>query len=449
MNDELNLFNWPNVQIEHFYAYIAVAALVAFYLIYKSDSKHKIEIFFISFYLLTGSYNNLLIFKIPGFSFFEIQPLRFIYLMLLLLIVRKSFGSNQRVLNTSKGRIPWFEIALILYVFFLSLSIVVNIFPSGIKTILDSIAFIIIFKGLKTMACVPSYNLIGKSILIGAVASSIISVVQLSISPYFLRIGWDRDAFGDVLRSNGLFSTEYYNAYYLIVAITWALIQVKNKNLKFLLVCLYSVGVLTTFLRMGWLILAIVLITYLVYIRKTAIEKLALIGISGLTLVLSLSIFFYQDIMNSSVVKERLSDNVNARKGYYEMVFDNYDKRPLLGYGDHNNEVYYSSMLRVTKNRDRATGATGGIHNGFLTVLFFYGIPALVAFSFFTVLTIIYYAKSLNTNNYYVIPFLVSIIFLVSNLTNTFLFLSYISVLLAIHIGIGMGMRDTDELLDS
>ena len=73
MIDYEQYFEWPGVQLYHFYIYFIFAAVIALYLIIKSKSKYKIELFFISFYLLTGNTNDLLTIKIPGFSFFEID----------------------------------------------------------------------------------------------------------------------------------------------------------------------------------------------------------------------------------------------------------------------------------------------------------------------------------------------------------------------------------------
>jgi hypothetical protein len=149
--------------------------------------------------------------------------------------------------------------------------------------------------------------------------------------------------------------------------------------------------------------------------------------------------------MNSSLVKERLTEEVGSREGYYSMVLDNIGQKPLFGYGDRNNEVYYANMLRITRDRDRAYGITGGIHSTYFSVLFFHGILAFVVFTLFAILSVFYYLRQLNHNLYYVIPFLVSILYLVGSLTNTFLFLSYITVLYAIHIGIGMGINKLEK----
>ncbi len=416
-------------------------------MVFKSNSKYKIELFFISFYVLTGNINDLLTVKIPGFSLFEIQPIRFIYLMLLFFIVRKTWFSKERFELAFKKKIPWFVVFLFVFVMLLIISVLVNSAWKGPTVIVDAIAFVIIMMALRQMADKASYDLIGKSIIIGAVVSSVLSFVQLLVEPFFLRIGGDRLAYDGILRSNGLFSGEYNNAYFLIIAITWTLTTVKKRWLKMGLVCLFSLGVMTTFHRMSWIILALVILTYLIFIKKMALEKLALAGMSFSAIIISIFIFHYQDIMKSDLVKERLNDSVGGREGYYTMVLDNFDKRPLFGYGDFKNEVYYTNLLRITTDRKRATAETGGLHNGYLTTLFLYGIPALICFTLFVLFSVFYYARSYQENLYFVIPFLVSIIFMIGNLTNTFLFLSYLSVLFAIHIGIGMGINQIRETI--
>ncbi|MGI9551428.1 MAG: O-antigen ligase family protein [Aurantibacter sp.] len=449
MNDNQRYFQWTEVHLEHFYAYFLVALVIAGYLVYKSTSKYKFELFFISFYLLTGNLNKLLTLKIPGFSLFEIQPVRFVFLLLLFFILRKTLFSREKFDLSINRNIPWFLAALFAYVLLLIVSVLVNGPEIGIaevlETIADALAFLVLIFGLSLMADRPSYDLIGKAIIIGAVASSLVSLVQLAIDPYFLRIGDNRIAFAGILRSNGIFDTEYFNSYYLIIAISWTLITLKNNLLKISLVGLFTLGVISSFQRMSWIILALVLVIYLIYIKKVAFERLAMAGLSFLAILLTISIFYYQDIINSSLVNERLTDTVGGRKGYYAMVFNNIGKKPMFGYGDLKNEVYYVNLLRITRNRDRATATSGDLHSGYFSSLFLYGIPAFVCFTLFVLLSVIYYARWCKENLYFVIPFLAGIIYMVGNLTNTFLFLKYIAVLYAIHIGIGMGIHKIRE----
>ncbi len=453
MNNYQQFFDYEEVQLYHFYIYFVLAAAIAFYLTLKSNSRNKIELFFLSFYLLTGNINDLLTIKIPGFSLFEIQPERFLFFLLFFFIVRKLMFSKEKIYLTFNMKVPWFEVALYAYMVLLVISVLVNGSVIGIadvlKTILDTSAFLVLIMAFRLMADRPSYDLIGKSIITGAVASSIISLVQFSIDPYFLRIGDARLAFGSVIRSNGLFGTEYFNSYYLIIAIAWTLITFKNNLLKFSLVTLFTLGIISSFQRMSWLILVLILFTYFVYIKKVAIEKLLLAGLSLLALLTFVTIFFYQDIMNSTLIKERLSEQVDSRQGYYTMVLNNIGKKPVFGYGGLKNEVYYENMMRITRSRARATAKEGDLHSGYFSTLFLNGIPAFICFTLFAILPVFYYSRSFKDDLYFVIPFFVSIIFMIGNLTNTLLFQKYISILYAIHIGIGMGIHKLNKRLSS
>ena len=205
-------------QLRNIYMYIVFAGALAFYLIRKSESKYKIELFFISFFLLTGNINSLLTIKIPGISFFEIQPERFIFLLLLFFIVRKSLFSKTKSNSRAIKKVPWFLVMLVAYIFLLIVSKLVNLseleVSEAFKTILESFAFLVIIAAFRLMADLPSYNVVGKSMIIGAVVSSLVSIVQLGYDSYFLRIGDYRPAFGNSIRSNGIFSTEYYNSYF-------------------------------------------------------------------------------------------------------------------------------------------------------------------------------------------------------------------------------------------
>lgn len=445
LKDYNEYFAWPNVQIEHFYIYFLFALLIAGYLVYKSKSSYKFEIFCLSFYFLSGNINNLLTLQIPGLTFFEIQPKRFIYLLFAFLIIRKTLFSKNKLTAIRNIKIPAFVYSLFGFVFLLFVSILANStsveISEGSKTMLDAFAFIIIIAAIYLMADKPSYEVIGKSFILGGMATSLVSIIQLSMNPYFLRIGEARMAFGNLMRSNGIFTAEYYNAHFLILAMIWVLLTVKNKMLKNSLVILYAFGIFSTFQRMSWIILALVLFTYLILIKKVALQKLLVVGLAMLALVLSLTLVYSKEIMQSSIVEDRLSASIEGRKDYYSMVLENIDKRPIFGFGNYDNEVYYTNMLRITSSRDRATGVAGGVHNGYLAAMFLYGIPTFLCFTLFALLSVLYFLRSLKRHPYMALPLAAGIIFVVGNFTNTFLFLSYLSILYAIHIGIGLGTK--------
>lgn len=433
-------FEFALVDTIHFYIYLLFAGLIALFLVFRSSSSHKVEMLFISFYLLSGNLNNILTFKIPGITFFEIQPNRFIYLLLLFFLARKSFRGSH--LSIARGNYFFlYQLALYGYVGFLILSILVNIFPSGLKTIVDAVAFIVIVQAISQLNDKPSYDIIKDSMIVGAVLSSLISVLQLIWNPYFLRIGDARAAFGPFLRSNGLFSTEYYNSYFLIIAIGWVLVTIKNSRIRSVLILLFSIGVICSFQRMSWIVLSLILLFYYLVLKRAAIQRVILAGLTILTLMTSTALFLYQDIRKSSIVQERLSDSVDGRKGYYTMVLETFGQKPVLGFGDLNNEVYYENMLRITNSRERAEAARGGIHNGYLSNLFRYGLPAAVFFLLFLILVVYYYSNAARYHNHFIVPLVAAVVFMIGNLTNTFIFLSHLSVIFALHLGYGQGLR--------
>ena len=186
-------YSLDDVQLPYFYIFLLLGAFVAFYLVIRSNARYKIELFFIAFYLITGNINDLLTVKIPGIGFFEIQPERFLFLLLSFFIARKWWVSRKTQSFTFDKMVPWFEVILYIFVALLSVSVIINSKEVGtaeaIKTILEALAFVVLMISLRMMGDKSSYNLIGKAIIIGAVLSSFISIVQFSIDPYFLRIG--------------------------------------------------------------------------------------------------------------------------------------------------------------------------------------------------------------------------------------------------------------------
>jgi len=280
------------------------------------------------------------------------------------------------------------------------------------------------------------------SIVIGAVLASFTGLIQFFIDPMFLRVGDQRLAFGSTIRSNGIFINEYLNAYFLITAMTWVMVTYKNGLLKNGLLALFTLGVLFSFQRMSWLILTIVVFIYIVFIQRVAIGKLIALGLTGIAVLITIFLFFRADIMNSTLVKQRLSEPINSRGGYYATAIGNVGKKPMFGFGGKNNETYYYAMLLITHDRDRATGITGDFHSGYFSTMFFYGLPAFLAFIGIVLSSIFYFGKLLNKNLIFSIPFLVALLYGIGNLTNTFLLDAYLCLLFAIHMGIGQKLKE-------
>ncbi|MCB0599345.1 MAG: hypothetical protein KDD28_35065, partial [Phaeodactylibacter sp.] len=103
-------------------------------------------------------------------------------------------------------------------------------------------------------------------------------------------------------------------------------------------------------------------------------------------------------------------------------------------------EVYYQSMLQITGQYNRASGQDGGIHSGYFSTLFYYGVPAFVFYVLFVTLAIFYFYRLTQYNIFFAIPFLIAVIYALGNLTNTLMY-SGIGVFYAIHLGMGLGAR--------
>ncbi len=432
------------------YVFLVLAAILTFGLLLQTQVKDKIEHFALGFFLMTGNFNDALTFKVPGVSFFEIQPDRFLFLLFSFYLFRKLFFSKeQQGGNFSTGKVPVFLIFLVLNMLFIIISLFANLGPVEFKDAMVSsvniLNFGIIILALQRFLTKESIDFLGKTIIICAVFSSIISVLQVAVDPAFLRVGDFRGAFGSVLRANGIFKAEYTNGYILITAIIWTLTTMRNHALKFLLIGFFTLGVFLTFHRMSWLVLAIVLTVYFLMYERPALTTLSFLSLGGLSLLIVLFISFHSNIMNSSLVQERLNDSIDGRKGYYTMVLDNYDKRPIFGFGNRNNEVYFHSMMQITRKRERATGEEGGIHNGYFEILFFYGVPAFLSFILFIFSGMIYFWRLSRFHLFFAIPLLFTIVYAMSNMSNTLNYGRYLSVIFAIILGIGMAARHLKE----
>lgn len=447
MNYELKVDDGQVVGMPFIYAYFVIVLLLGAYWVYKSEVKYKFEILVLSFYLMTGNLNDLLTFAIPGISFFEIQPDRFLFLIFSFFLVRRFFFSNEPLGFKHFWTMPWFMVMLIFYVLFKIISLGSHAdtieFSEIIIKSLHVVNVLIIILSLRLIFSPELIEILGKAILVGAIATCLVSFVQMGVDPMFARTGDIRIAFGDYYRVNGTFNAEYFSSYFLIIASTWALTRIKNDFLKYGLVILYTSGIFLTFHRMSWVLFVLVLAIYFFVVAKPQLDKLLFAGMTGVVALLVLFMVFQRDIMNSTLVKERVTDRVDSRFGYYNMVFENIGEKPILGYGNYDNDVYYYSMLQITRMRDRATGMTGGIHSGYLSAMFYYGVPAFIFFTLFVLSTMVYFAKLfLRTYNpFFSIIFFLAIIYGLANITNSLLFSEYLGLHFSIYLGLGLGAR--------
>ncbi len=430
-----------NISTTPFYIYMVIMLFVAYVMTKSSKTKYKFELFIIIYYILTGDYNELLTFSLPGISFMEIQPERFLFFTFLFLFARRIWFGDTK--SETTWQLPWFKLLLILFVLSVVVSLFTHVERLGLGEVISEsqkpINFLLIIYALTAITNEATLVTLGKAIIFAAIMSSLISLVQVGVQPMFLRYGELRDAFGDVLRSNGIFRTERANGFFLLTAMAWVMASFKiSYTVKYLLIGLLTAAIFTTFHRMTWLLTCIAMVIYFVKIEQVKAPYIVVTGLGGIALVLAVMIWGSEKIQESDMVAERISGVPMARLGYYNMVLESIGDQPFFGYGDKKNDAYYQGMMKVTGKTVRATGADGGIHSGYFSTMFYYGIPCFLFFTFFVLLTVFYFANLSRYHIFFTIPLMVAVLYLIGNLTNTVLFKTG-GTMLMIHIGLGLG----------
>ena len=433
----------------YMYIYFVVALAWVCYWVLNSSIKYKFELIVLCFFLMTNDINEFLTFKIPGIGFFEIQPERALFLTFSFLLFREWSFFKDRI-KTPMPTTPWFLVLVILFVAFKTISQMYHADQLGgpqkvFILFLESMNIIVLIYAVQIIVNKESVSIIGKSIIFAGVFTALISVIQVAYDPFFMRIGDLRKAFGPVFRANGIFSSENYNSCFMILSIAWVLYSIPKGWLRLALIGFLSFGVFLTFHRMSYLILFCVLAIYFLLIERIALDKLIAMGLGGICLLLVVAILFNREIMNSSVVQERLAEDQGGRFGYYVMVYNYIGDKPILGYGGKKNEVYYESMMKITRESNRATGTTGGIHNSYLSIMFYFGIPAFIFYTGFVLISLLYFGRLSFYHLIFSIPLVLGIFYAIGGMTNSYLFHRFPSILYAIHLGIGLGARYLKE----
>lgn len=428
-------------------AYVALSSLIIWLLIRNNKTQHKFVAVVIGGWIMMGTVlgTPMFIIKIPGISFFEIQPKRLIMLLFTAWLARDIYLDIKNRSLRFKEHIPLFIIFLFSHIVLSAISYYKNQhFVGSTKMIVEitilygaMITFIVMRKTVdKEMIKFLCQIMITTGIL-----TVLVSLIQLA-EPTFFRIGDQRAAFGPIYRANGVFSQEYYNSAFLIITIFWTLICVPKFWVKWGLTGLFLFGILITFHRMSYIIVSLLLVIYLLRVERVPIAWMSLLAMGGIVLGLTVANLFAKDIAQSSVVQERMNEGIDKRFMYYEMVFRDIPKRIWWGFGTIKNRYYYYAMLEITGNILRAEAAEGNIHNGYLETLYRNGLPSLIVFLGFIITTIMYFWSLPSKHIIYGIPLAAIVLFTIANLTNSFLYHTFTSYFILIHLAIGLAIKE-------
>ena len=434
----------------YFLIYVIITFFISLYLTSKSNSSHKYITFIISYWILAHSVLSTEYFIIDIKSLpFDFQPNRIILILfscyLVLIFIQESTHGKDKIVFLR------YEQYLYLYILF---SIVLTYFHSREIVILKDfivintaiLTFVVIYLVLKRTADRGMIKAFCKAFLILCSISSIIGILQFLIDPNIFRLGSHRGAFSVFLRSNGVFHAEYMQSYYLISGIIITLFLVLSKKLKYFLVTLFFTGIILTFHRMSW-ITAIILITlYFIKCKKINMWKMVTAGAIAGCLIFLLSFLYSPEInefKNSALFRDRLlSNTITIRMNINNIVLKNINKSWLIGFGDRKSEMYYYGMLAAGASKSFAKGERGGIHNGFLEVMFFRGIIVFILYCMFFIFVIDYFWLLARTKNIiFYIPLFETLKFILANMTNSFSLASNLGLLLAIFLGISVSVN--------
>jgi len=380
--------------------------------------------------------NRILFFALAGFLFYALL---------------RDYPANWR-----SNKLYFYEKTLFVYLGLVFLSLIYNQSNIEFKTIFsvtwEILTFILVYFISKRYIRQGVYNKLLKAILILAVITSIISIIQFFISNDLYRISPEqtRMAFGGKLRSTGVFQNEYEQGYFLILAI-FVLLSTPRFKLRLPLLGVFVLGVVLAFHRVDMVILAIVFLLYFLWFKP----KFFMLFFSGLLLAGSflggMYVVYEDSILKSSVVKERLSQDSGGRLNQFSSVIDKMPDKPL-GYGAYKNTEYVQLMIRAGSyisyvdddgewHKQPLT-----VHNGYLAVGTKYGPVTMLVFIAFMLSLLIQFKKlSLKQNPRTFIPFIMIMIWALANMTNGIEhFRAHFVLLLGILCGSYVGLYHTN-----
>ena len=433
----------------YFYIYVFFTFFIAVYLTLKSNPAHKFITFIITYWLLAGSVLNTEYFIIDIKSLpFDLQPPRIIFILFTTYLILVWAGRIKNVkVNTQE---PKFERYLFIYIF---LSIVVTSIHTidllGFKDlVLNStkiFTFLIIYLVLKRTADERMIKTLFRALIIVCIFSSIIGIYQFLVNPLFFRLGSERGAFGGLMRSNGIYHAEYIQSYFLIPGIILTLFTVRSKLFRNTLIGLFLFGIIFTFHRSSWIITILLFILFFINAQKKKVWQMVTVGGIVVFFILLFSSIFLPNISNvkrSPFVQERLlADTATGRIALYSMAIKELPESWLFGVGSFKSDAYYSGVLSAGGGKAVASGERGGIHNLYIGMAYFSGLPVIIMFILFLTMVFSYFWRLSKTVSIFFLIILFDVIkYIVLNMTNSFGLSVNLGLLLAIYLGIGVAV---------
>ena len=441
------------------YLYLILSFGITVYLLNKHKPKNTLVTFLICLWVFVSDVANTpeFIIKIPGAPF-ELQPLRTLLLIFSAYLVIQGLLDKYRKRNVPRENIssvnPTYETYLWIYLIILLVTNVVHYNLLGpaefVIAVSATLSFYVVYIAVKKTADSGTIRVIRDAIIIVAVISSVVAVIQLLVSSSFLRVlpTFSRPAFGGLLRSTGVFRDDYIHSYVVVIGLIWAIFTIPNGLKKTMIVGIMLVGILFAFMRMGYVVTFVFLVHYFyfMYQGNPKVKVLIVVG-SVIVFVLGLGWVVTSGVMESSVAQERMLDEGTAEirgRLYLQAVESSIKsgKSILFGYGSPASPEYYDAIFKATNSRLWAAGDRGGWHNLYLEILFFNGFGAFIMFILFLYqATRYFYRMGTREDNLLLIPFYCIITFIIANLSLALPIYSNFGMLLGITFALALSQR--------
>ena len=397
--------------------------------------------------------------------FFDLHPDRILLPVFLFLIFRNFFHKKLKFTDHNRTIFP-FERWIIFYLGSILLALVWNILCRNIS-IKD---FIVIFSGQSFFALFyfstryfidrNTINNLVKVLVIFSVFSCFVSLSQVFISKDIFHFGVHRLAFGEIFRATGIFHSEYTLAFFHITIIIFLFVYYK----KYYLILLNCIPVALTFHRLSYLILITMFLCWaMVNIKKPKLHMLSFITLFLIVLLTLYSSNFtnysVQDLFQSHLYRERMSDDTISGRVEQWKNAALIMKEHLLGIGSYYSKRYYNYAAKIGQvhsveiydtDLDKLKGVRKVgyiVHNGFLGAGTRYGIFGCLCFLSLSISCAIYFLRELkhSGNEFFMIPLLVSITWILYNTTQDFSNLRhYHAIHFAIILGISSSVIDNN-----
>jgi O-antigen ligase len=145
------------------------------------------------------------------------------------------------------------------------------------------------------------------------------------------------------------------------------------------------------------------------------------------------------DVQQSALYQSRLSsDTMTDRLKFNSMALDLSEKSIFWGVGSKQSSLYFFGMLSTGFGLKWARGEIGGIHNLYLELLFFYGLPLLILFGLFLGSMLRTWIKLIrNNSDFFVLQFGFGLMYCVLNFTNALALHTDLGILFAFIAGAG------------